>query len=468
MNRNGALCKLVIGLILLTSFHLCPRAGAAADKLAWDRQSQRLDATVQGWPLPRLLQKMAAATGWQIFLEPNTSHTVSTTFTNRPTGEALRLLLGDLSFALVPQTGAAPKLFVFRTSLQEATLAIQGKADEGDTAPKPIPNQLIVRLKPGQKIEDLAKELGAKVIGRIEGLNAYLLEFPDEASANAAREKLKENPAVASVESNFKVDRPPPIDPLAISQSRALTLRPKAVGAGDRIIIGLIDTGIQRQGGALDAFLLATISVAEGGSSSGNLPTHSTTMAATMLQTLSLMLEGKDSKVRILPVDVYGNKTTSSTFDVAYGIVQAINNGAMIINLSLGSDGDTPFLHDVIKSGKEQGVVFFAAAGNEPVTTPTYPAAYPETTAVTAVDPGGKIAPYANHGSFVDVGGPGTSLVDFNGQRYLVMGTSPATASAAAFVAGYVDVTGKSFADGERAVRRVMSAPTATTAPKGK
>ena len=46
----------------------------------------------------------------------------------------------------------------------------------------------------------------------------------------------------------------------------------------------------------------------------------------------------------------------------------------MIVNMSLGGDGDSSFLHQTIKSAHDQGVVFLGAAGNQPVTTPVYPA----------------------------------------------------------------------------------------------
>jgi hypothetical protein len=138
-------------------------------------------------------------------------------------------------------------------------------------------------------------------------------------------------------------------------------------------------------------------------------------------------------------VDVYGNRTTTSTFDVGVGIYQAVNKGARIINLSLGSDGDTGFLHRIIQSSHDQGILFFAAAGNEPVTTPTYPAAYAEVIAVTAGSSKGVIAPYANYGSFVDVIAPGSSIVNFNGQSWLVMGTSASTAYASGVAAALMD-----------------------------
>ena len=65
--------------------------------------------------------------------------------------------------------------------------------------------------------------------------------------------------------------------------------------------------------------------------------------------------------------------------------------------------------------------------------------------AVTAGDSTGQVASYANHGSFVDMIAPGTSVITFNGQTYIVTGTSASTAYAAGFAAGVADHTGKSL-----------------------
>ena len=53
----------------------------------------------------------------------------------------------------------------------------------------------------------------------------------------------------------------------------------------------------------------------------------------------------------------------------------------------------------------------FAAAGNQPVSTPTYPAAIPGVNAVTALGAPGQLASYANFGSFVEMALPGASVV---------------------------------------------------------
>ena len=120
-----------------------------------------------------------------------------------------------------------------------------------------------------------------------------------------------------------------------------------------------------------------------------------------------------------------------------------MESGAKIINLSLGSPTDTPFLRTIIENSADQGVLFFAAAGNEPVPTPMYPAAYPEVIAVTAISRSGQIASWANYGSFVDVGAPGSSVVSFGNQAYVVTGTSSSTAFASGIAAAASQATGK-------------------------
>ncbi len=350
------------------------------------------------------------------------------------------MLLGDLNFALVPETNTAPKLFVFRTALKNATQLIRPvKPGESGAGAKLIANELIVRLKPGAKIDELARLLGAKVVGRIDGLNAYRLQFDDQAAADIAREQLATNPDVASVDSNYSIDRP-----TTPREAQSTTVPPPHLQLNPpldtgRIIVGLVDTAVQPLGNNLDAFLLKQLSVAGEALLDPNSPSHGTSMAETMLRSIENITKGSSS-VQILPVDVYGPNTSTSTFDVAAGIVEAINGGARIINLSLGSDGDSPFLHNVITDASAKNIVFIGAAGNTPVSTDFFPAAYREVLAVTAIDQG-QLAPYANRGSFVSLGAPGTSIIYFNNQAYYVVGTSASAAFTSGMAAGFMDTT---------------------------
>ncbi len=415
----------------------------AADALNWHVEKDRVDAQIKDWELPTLLQQIATATGWQIYVEPNAKHSTTAQFLNLPPGEALHRLLGSLNYALLPQTNAPAKLFVFRTSLSDATQLVRGK--NKFRSAKAIPNELIVTLKPGagESIEDLAKRLGAKITGRIDGLNTYRLQFQNEAAAQAARDSLSNNGDLTMVGYNYPVD--PPILPqnLAFSSAPSFSLKPGSVSDGSGII-GLIDTSVQPAASGFKDFLLPALSVAGEASPSDTLPTHGTSMLETILRGLAQLPSPTDgTPVRILPVDVYGNAATTSTYDVAKGIYEAINGGAQIINLSLGSPGDSQFLHNIIKQGYDQGVLFVAAAGNVSTDAPTYPAAYTEVLAVTAGDRQGNIASYANYGSFVDAVGPSSTIVYFNGKAYFVTGTSASTAYISGLAAALANSTGK-------------------------
>ena len=348
------------------------------------------------------------------------------------------MLLGDVNFALVPETNAKPKLFVFRTAMKNATRLVRPAVAADVGKARIIPNELIVRLKKGAKIDEIAKLLGAKVIGRIDSLNAYRLQFEDAAAADAARAQLASNPDVASVDSNYALDRPAAPALMGMSGPSVPDLQLKPPPSDGRVIVGVVDTAMQPLCGNLNQFMLKPISVAGDAQLAPGEPSHGTAMAETLLSSLQTMAKGGSTSVQILPVDVYGPNAETSTFDVANGVVQAVNGGARIINMSLGSQGDSPFLGSVVQNVRQQDIPIFAAAGNQPVTTPFYPAAYPGVTAVTAVDQG-QLANYANRGSFVSLGAPGTSIVCYDGANYFVVGTSASSAYVSGIAAGYME-----------------------------
>jgi hypothetical protein len=438
------LFRLFVGFLPVFGLLAISLAARAEDTLYWDSKSDLVTADIRSSDLLRVLRGISSATGWKVYVEPETIHNVSVKFKDLPPGEALHLLLGDVNFTLVPEKAAKSKLYVFHTRMNMATQLIAPNPGEfaGEKRSRVIANELVVRLKPGAKIEDIARALGAKVTGRIDALNAYRLSFDDAAAADAAKGQLASNSDVSSVENNYSIDRP--TTPRELSAASQVPPPPhldvKPPDSTGRILVGLVDTAVQPLGNGLDAFLQKQISIAGDSQLDPNEPSHGSSMAETMLRSLQGITKGSTS-VQILPVDVYGPNASTSTFDVANGIATAVNKGANPINLSLGSDGDSAILHDVIKDASTKGIVFVAAAGNTPVTTPFYPAAYStdgEVLAVTALDQG-KLASYANRGSFVTTGAPGTSVVYFNDKAWYVMGTSASAAYVSGLVAGYAD-----------------------------
>lgn len=457
-NRLGRAVFLLCGLGILAASTVAPVG--AIDSLTWRKDKGTVDADISTWDLVRTLENIADATGWRILIEPGTALKVSTKFKDRSPDKALDLLLGDLGRVLLPPTnsGGSRQLLVFRTSEKNATRVIRPPSKSG----KPIPNELIVTMKEGKSLDDLAKKLGAKILIRSSDGKSGRLQFENEEAANAARDSLRDNDDVGSADPNFAVSAQPTPDSSGVPSAGNLKFRP--VSEGDATIVALIDTAVQK--GDLDKFLLEKLSIAGEGCDPGERPTHGTSMLGTLASGAAAYADCQSgSSLRFLPVDVYGCNATTTTFEVAEGIRRAIQRGASIINLSLGSEGDTPYLHQVIRAGADAGRVFVASAGNTPVTTPTFPAAYPEVIAVTASDGRGNLASYANRGSFVDVVAPGSSVISFNGQSYRVNGTSPAAAYISGAIGAMRDCSGMSLSQAAAAIQRSPARST-VTAPR--
>ncbi len=424
--------SLLLGLTSVGAPIPHPQSATPTPALAYNAERGEIDARIDGWTLRQLLDRMVKVTGWRIYVEPGTQRHVSSSFRSLETREALRRLLGDLSFVLVAPTNAPAQLFIYTSSLQQATQLIPGNStpNPGDHHPALLPNELIVRLKPGagETIDDLARRLGAKIVGRSDDLQAYRLTFEDGDAANEARRALQADPDIAAVDDNYRIHRPPGIEAMAAPGAPVFNLTPTSRPDGSHLVVGLIDTAVQTQGTGLKNFLLDPISLAGEVTPPATEPTHGTSMAETILRGLAASDPDGSVAVRLLPVDIYGPNASTTSFDVAMGVYTAIKNGATVVNLSMGSGGDSGFLRELIAQGDQQGVLFIAAAGNQPTTEPTYPAAYPQVIAVTAGDRQGNIAPYANFGDFVDIIAPGGGVVQFAGQSYFGVGTSFSTA----------------------------------------
>ncbi|MGA2543960.1 MAG: S8 family serine peptidase [Verrucomicrobiota bacterium] len=422
----------------LAAVLLVPTA-RAADSLAWDTNKNSVAVDIKDWDLPKLLKRISAATGWRVFMEPGTTATITAKFQNVSAEEALNRLLGNISFAKDSSNGV-PRLLVFRTAAGAATQAIEPSPPELARDYR-IPNELIVRLKRNatESIDDIAKALGAKVVGRDDRLKLYRLQFADADAANAAATQLNGDSSVGMTDNNYVVERPTPAQsnplngavgptPGAASQTPDLKVNPPVNG----VVIGLIDTAVQMQNG-FNQYTLPPLTVVGQPNEPADQLSHGTSMFETLLQGMA------SDPSKILPVDVYPSGDSTTTYEVIEGTVAAINSGANIINLSLGGTGDSSTLQSLINEGTQKGVLFVAASGNTPGTALTYPAAYPGVLAITASDPNGQLAAYANDGPFVRAMEPGTAIVTLNGQPWQVEGTSTATAFATAAIAQIIN-----------------------------
>ncbi len=417
--------------------------------LRWNRAQRRVDADFHGWPLNKTLERIAAATGWSVLVEPGIESRVGARFAGRREREAIAILLADVNYALLLSAKGPPRLLVFQSDSDRATLDVKPAADDAAGDEGVLERELIVRLKKGSKedIHALAKRLGARVAGSIDSLDAHRLVFDDAEAADNARTELSGDENVESVESNHAIGSPTQIERANGLVPATVNLKARPVQDGSTVVIALIDTAVPSAGLAHGDFLLPGVSVAGEAKLDAGLG-HGSAMFETVIQGLAISQKSDAGQsVRVLPIDVYGGRTETSSFQVAQGVVVALERGADILNLSLAGPTSSSILHDVLQQASQAGVIAFAAPGNQPTTSINYPAAYPEVIAVTASDRRGDLAAYANRGSFVDLIAPGTSVVPYQGESYIVNGTSVATAYTAGLAAGLLADTGKSAAD---------------------
>jgi subtilisin family serine protease len=115
---------------------------------------------------------------------------------------------------------------------------------------------------------------------------------------------------------------------------------------------------------------------------------------------------------RSSPAQGYG---TSS--DIADAIRYAADNGANIINMSLGSNQPSDVIRKACQYARKKNVTIVCAAGNgfgEPV---GYPAAFPECIAISSVGPSGNIATYSSYGKEVALAAPGGDMMESGDKR---------------------------------------------------
>jgi serine protease len=151
---------------------------------------------------------------------------------------------------------------------------------------------------------------------------------------------------------------------------------------------------------------------------------HGTHVTGTIAQSTNndLGVAGVAFRCAVMPVKVLDRTGQGDYFTISQGIYFAVNNGARVINMSLGSPEDSVTLKDAVAFAYEHGVTVVCAAGNDYQNgnTPSYPAAYDEyCIAVGAVRYDDTHAYYSTTGSYLDVVAPGGDLtVDQNHDGY--------------------------------------------------
>ena len=179
------------------------------------------------------------------------------------------------------------------------------------------------------------------------------------------------------------------------------------VSWGSGVTVAVLDTGwlghsSMPVGSAKQLSMLET-------AGSGEFTGHGTAVAGLITST-NPFAPGIAPGIDLLAIQVLDGNGEGDAFTLASGILAAVENGADVINMSLGSYGDSEVLRQAVEYATARGVVLVAASGNDGQSFVTYPAAYPDVIGVAAIDAEGNRAPFSNYGEGVDVAAPGFKL----------------------------------------------------------
>ncbi|MDQ7026103.1 MAG: S8 family serine peptidase [Anaerolineae bacterium] len=138
----------------------------------------------------------------------------------------------------------------------------------------------------------------------------------------------------------------------------------------------------------------------------------------------SIGIAGMAPNTVILPLRVLDATGVGRYSDVARAIIYAVDNGAQVLNLSLGGTMPSSILEDAINYAAARNVIIVAAVGNNGGASPVYPAAYSSVIAVGAYNAQGTLSSFNNQG--FDVAAPGENIfsTDIDGSYNGYTGTS--------------------------------------------
>lgn len=248
-----------------------------------------------------------------------------------------------------------------------------------------------------------------RVLGRLDALNALRVGFGDYADLAGLLH------GEAELSMIFPVNLPAPVEG---------TVQPGAVALGNGLLkwlgitgdnsdwgtgvrIAILDTGVASSsafGSKITCFnfvdLPADLSQQNG---------HGTAVAS-MIIGRDALTPGVAPGAEILSYRIADDNGGSNSFLLAQGIVAAVDAGAQLINISMGSSSDSGLMQNAIAYALEHGVLIVAAAGNNGTNQISYPAANAGVIPGISVDALGNHLDFSNTGNLDAIAAPGYGL----------------------------------------------------------
>jgi LPXTG-site transpeptidase (sortase) family protein len=313
------------------------------------------------------------------------------------------------------------------------------------------PDVVLVKIDPaqaGSTFKDCLQSANASIRGQIKEIGVLQLVVP-KGEVSKALSSLSDCPGVSFAEPDYIVTVADtiPHDPGWVHQYGLVAIRaPQGwdLNTGSTgVTIAVVDTGVDLShldlvGKLVPGYNILNNAAPPMDDSSDSHGTHVAGIAAAMTNN-DIGVAGVSWGARIMPVKVIGASGSGSIDNVALGVIWAADNGANVINLSLGcGQGSCPTppltLAAAVNYAFDKGVTLVAAVGNGGSNFVYYPARFPHVIAVAATNTSNKHSPYSSTGAEVDVSAPGDTIYSTIGND--AYGYLTGTSMSTAFVSG--------------------------------
>ena len=263
-----------------------------------------------------------------------------------------------------------------------------------------------------EKLE-YVQRIGGVIVERIDELEIWVVDVPEYFGMNFTFDsdvELIEQDYFVSVHFDIPPNDPDYARQWALPHIQAET----AWGEMDSlkpITVAVIDTGVCMSHEDLDGRVLDNgYDFVDNDDDPEDVFGHGCSVAGIIAANIDngIGIAGFAPNVSILPIRVLGPNGSGSMADVAAGIVYAADNGADIINLSLGSFVGSQTEKDAVDYAVDKGVTVIASAGNSGGSLPGYPARYDNVVAVGSIDRNGSRSSFSNKGG--DIWAPGRDV----------------------------------------------------------
>ena len=309
-------------------------------------------------------------------------------------------------------------------------------------------NEAVVRFRSESAYRDFLRNAGARgleVLGQLDRFRAVRVGFED---VESLRNGLRDTAAAdLALDANFLVTVPtPPAESVPTSGAALKSFEGGALewlgvrtdnsfwGAG--IKVAVLDTGVQEHTAFADGQVESIDLVGGESAQQSDIQGHGTAVASIIGSNLEA-LGGVAPAAELVSFQVISGDGVGDSFTLADGIVQAVDTGAQVVNISLGSFGDSLLVREAIAYALENNVAVVAAAGNDGGTQISYPAAYDGVVAVGAVDANSQHVPFSNRSEDLSLVAPGYGVYAAwpGGQAVSFSGTSASAPFVSASVA---------------------------------